>query len=121
MASRRVDLGAVDAFVDGQAHRVEIDGRGLVVVRRQDTFYVLRDICPHQGARLSDGSVTGTALECNPGAEIVLGREGEILSCPWHGWEFDLCTGRSLIDPETVRVRTYAVSVEAERVLVELD
>jgi 3-phenylpropionate/trans-cinnamate dioxygenase ferredoxin subunit len=121
MASQRVDVGAVDAFLDGQARRVEVEGRGLVVVRRGAGFYALRDICPHQGARLSDGRVMGTTLECPPGAEIVLGREGEILSCPWHGWEFDVCTGRSLFGPEKVRVRAYSVGVESGRVLVELD
>ncbi|HZP80657.1 MAG TPA: Rieske 2Fe-2S domain-containing protein, partial [Chthonomonadaceae bacterium] len=40
------------------------------------------------------------------------GREGEILRCPWHGWEFDLLTGRSLFNPHKIRVRTYEVTVE---------
>ena len=108
MASRRVDLGAIDDFADGQARRVEVGMRGLVVVRRGATFHVLRDICPHQGARLSDGRVTGTALECPPGADIVLGRDGEILSCPWHGWEFDLATGDIVADRK-FRLRKYDV------------
>lgn len=120
MDSRSVDLGEVAAFADGQATRVEVDGRGLVVVKRGDDFYVLRDICPHQGARLSGGQVTGVVPECKPGAEIVLDRDGEILTCPWHGWQFDLCTGRSLVEPEKARVRAYPVRVEAGRVLVEL-
>ena len=114
------DVAAAD-LADG-AHRVELeDGRGLVVVRRQDQWWALRDICPHQGARLSDGQVTGQVAECRLGGEAVLERDGEILVCPWHGWQFDLCTGRSVVEPETVRVRTYAVRVEAERVLVDLD
>ena len=121
MASRRVDLGAIDDFADGQARRVEFGMRGLVVVRRGTTFHVLRDICPHQGARLSDGRVTGTALECPPGADIVLGRDGEILSCPWHGWEFDVFSGCSLVEPDRVRVRAYQTAVEDGRLLVALD
>ena len=121
MTLRRVDLGAVDDFADGQARRVAVGGRGLVVVRRGADFHVLRDICPHQGARLSDGQVTGTALECPPGAEIVLGRDGEILSCPWHGWEFDVCSGRSLVEPDRVRVRVYETAVEDGRLLVACD
>ena len=39
-------------------------------------------------------------------------REGEIIRCPWHGWEFDLRTGQSWFDPRAVRVRRYDVSVE---------
>ena len=42
------------------------------------------------------------------------------LSCPWHGWEYDVRTGRSLCEPEKVRVRTYPARVEDGRVLVEL-
>ena len=120
MASHRVDVGAVDAFADGEAQRVEVEGRALVVVRRADDFFALRDICSHQGARLSDGRVTGTTLECAPGDEIAFGREGEVLVCPWHGWEYDLRTGCALFDPEKVRVRAYAVQIESGRVLIEL-
>ena len=104
-----VDVGPIDAFADGEVRRVEVEGRGLAIVRQGDAWYALRDICPHQGARLSDGRVGGTALARHPGDEIVLGRAGEILSCPWHGWEYDVRTGRSLCEPEKVRVRTYAV------------
>jgi 3-phenylpropionate/trans-cinnamate dioxygenase ferredoxin subunit len=39
-------------------------------------------------------------------------RDGEILRCPWHGWEFDLRTGRSVVDPDGVRVRSYDVVVD---------
>ena len=120
MALRRVDVGAVAAFADGEVRRVEVEGRGLAIVRQGDAWYALRDVCPHQGARLSDGRVGGTALARHPGDEIVLGRAGEILSCPWHGWEYDVRTGRSLCEPEKVRVRTYSVHVEDGRVLVEL-
>ena len=38
-------------------------------------------------------------------------REGEILRCPWHGWEFELSTGR-LVAPLRERVKTYDVTVE---------
>lgn len=121
MASRSIYIGSVDAFADGKPRRVEVDGRGLVVVRRGDILFALRDICPHQGALLSDGQVAGAVLPCRPGAEIELARDGEILVCPWHGWQFDLRTGRSLVDPDKIRVRVYTVRVEGGRALVELD
>jgi 3-phenylpropionate/trans-cinnamate dioxygenase ferredoxin subunit len=44
--------------------------------------------------------------------DYALTREGEILRCPWHGWEFDLHDGRSVVDPEGTRVRSYQVEVE---------
>jgi 3-phenylpropionate/trans-cinnamate dioxygenase ferredoxin subunit len=44
--------------------------------------------------------------------EFRYSRAGEILRCPWHGWEFDLRTGQSWFDPARVLVRRYDVSVE---------
>jgi 3-phenylpropionate/trans-cinnamate dioxygenase ferredoxin subunit len=52
--------------------------------------------------------------------EYTYTRRGEILRCPWHGWEFDVKTGQSWFDPQQTRVRAYPVTVEtveaAERV-----
>ena len=53
------------------------------------------------------------ALPSKPG-EYRWGREGEILRCPWHGWEFDITSGRSIFNPHRVRVRTYEVTVEPD-------
>jgi nitrite reductase/ring-hydroxylating ferredoxin subunit len=51
------------------------------------------------------------AMPSKPG-EYAWAREGEILRCPWHGWEFDITTGRSVFNPHTTRVRSYEVTVE---------
>ena len=53
----------------------------------------------------------GTTLPSAPG-QWVWGREGEILACPWHGWEFDIRTGQSYCDPKKFRTRAYPVNVE---------
>ena len=58
------------------------------------------------------GDVKGTALPSRPG-EYRWEREGEILRCPWHSWEFDIKTGRSTFNPHKMRVRSYEVSVAA--------
>ena len=44
--------------------------------------------------------------------EYLYSRQGEILRCPWHGWEFDIRSGQSWFDPTGVRVRRYEVSIE---------
>ena len=44
--------------------------------------------------------------------EIIWERDGQILRCPWHGWEFDIASGRSVFNPHRLRVRTYDVTVE---------
>ena len=116
-----IELGALECFADGAAESVTLSGRALVVVRRGDAVYVLRDRCPHQGAPLSDGHVTGHVPSCMPGAHISIERPGEIIVCPWHGWEFDVRTGHSLCDRQRTRVRSYATRVENGRVFVEMD
>lgn len=119
MISQTHDIGAAADFAQGDLRRVEVGGRGLVVLRRGDEFFALRDICPHQGARLSAGQLGGTPLPCRPGEEVTYGRQGEVLTCPWHGWEFDVRTGQALANPQA-RVRSYPVRRAGERLLVEL-
>jgi nitrite reductase/ring-hydroxylating ferredoxin subunit len=83
------------------ARRLVRVGRIEVGVFNVDgTILAYRNICPHAGAPVCEGSVSGTTL---PSAvyEYKLGHTGCILRCPWHGWEFDLRTGEHLVDPET--------------------
>ena len=54
-------------------------------------------------------------LQARIPGEVEYARAGEILTCPWHAWEFDIRTGQSWCDPARLRVRRYAVSVEQGR------
>jgi nitrite reductase/ring-hydroxylating ferredoxin subunit len=81
-------------------------GRELVVVLTPRGARVLRGLCPHQGAALSGGVLCGH-MAAGEIAEYRLERVDEIVRCPWHGWEFDSETGRSLHDPEHTRVASY--------------
>ena len=74
-------------------------------------YFALVNRCPHEGAPLCRGRVVGLASAEKPG-QYSLTRQGELLRCPWHGWEFDIRTGQSWCDPETVRARSYNVTVE---------
>ena len=51
---------------------------------------------------------------------MTLGARQSIVRCPWHKWEFEIATGRSLVD-DRLRVRQYAVRVDGEQVVVTLD
>lgn len=104
-------VGRVSEIPPGTRKLVEIAGRVIGVFNVGGTFYALRSACPHQGGPLCKGRVQGTTL---PGAvgTYVYGHEGAIIRCPWHGWEFDIRTGRSLVDPARTRVRRYDVTVE---------
>ena len=95
----------------GERKIVEIDGRSIGVFNIGGRYFALRNTCPHAGARLCEGTLSGLVTSTSPG-EYEYVREGEILRCPWHGWEFDVTTGQSWFDPAHVRVRSYETSVE---------
>ena len=104
-------VGTTEEIGPGARKIVEVNGISIGVFNVNGTYYALRNRCPHQGAPLCLGSVKGTTLPSQPG-EYVWAREGEILRCPWHGWEFDITTGRSVCNPRRTRVRSYDVTVE---------
>ncbi len=90
---------------------IETDRFSVGVFNVHGTYHALRNSCPHQKAPLCLGRVTGTTP---PGAVGEYGweRDGQIVRCPWHGWEFDITDGKSVFNPHKVRVRSYEVTVE---------
>lgn len=112
-----IDVGASADFEQRRARIVRVAGRELGVVRFDGDLYAVRNVCPHAQAPLCRGAVHARlvagevgSVDVDPGAPVV--------SCPWHGWEFDLRTGRALVDP-VLRVRTYRVVERGGRVLVD--
>jgi 3-phenylpropionate/trans-cinnamate dioxygenase ferredoxin subunit len=95
----------------GDRKLVEVAGRSIGVFNVGGEFFALRNRCPHQGGPLCEGKLSGL-VESNAPGDYEYSRPGEILRCPWHGWEFDVRTGQSWFDPQQVRVRSYSVSVE---------
>lgn len=91
---------------------VRVNGREIGVFNVKGRYYALRNLCPHQSAPLCLGELTGLTVSDEPG-EIEWTREGEILRCPWHGWEFDILSGRTVFQSRN-RVKTYDVRVEKE-------
>jgi nitrite reductase/ring-hydroxylating ferredoxin subunit len=104
-------VGTTDEIGPGQRKIVEIDGRSIGVFNVGGRYFALRNQCPHAGAQLCEGVLSGLVTSRMPGEYTYL-RDGEILRCPWHGWEFDIATGRSWFDPERTRVRAYEATVE---------
>jgi 3-phenylpropionate/trans-cinnamate dioxygenase ferredoxin subunit len=107
--SRHV-VASVHEIPPGERKLVEVNGRAIVVFNIGGDFVALANRCPHEGGDLSRGHLTALVTSREPGV-YERSREGEILRCPWHAWEFDLRTGRAICDPARVRARRYAVSV----------
>lgn len=110
-------VAAVDEIPLGGRKIVEVAGRSIGVFNVNGDFFALRNRCPHQGGPLCEGRIFGVVEAEVPG-ELLYSRPGEIITCAWHGWEFDIKTGQSWCDPERLRVRSYEVRVEPGAALV---
>ncbi len=111
-------VATVDEILPGERKIVEIDGRSIGVFNVGGEFFALRNACPHQGGPLCLGLVGSLIVAARPG-EYALSRPGEMLRCPWHGWEFDMRTGQSWFDPTRTRVRSYPAAVAGGAALAE--
>ncbi len=81
-----IDLGELSSLPDGQPALRKGSGRRFVCVRRGDAVHALDDRCPHQGYPLSEGSA-----------------QGDVLTCAWHNWKFDVASGSCLFGGDAVR------------------
>ena len=111
-------VARVEDIPPGGRKILKVKGREVGVFNLAGTYYALKNVCVHQGARVCLGKVTGTTLPSRV-YEFKYGREGQILRCPWHGWEYDITTGRSLFD-EKVGVVSYPVTVEDGQIYVTM-
>ncbi|ANE48521.1 2Fe-2S ferredoxin [Paenibacillus swuensis] len=103
-------IGAAAEFPVGSRRVIDIGGRSIGVFNIEGKLYALRNYCPHQGAELCSGLITPLVTSEEPG-QFSSEREGEIIRCPWHQWEFDIKTGCLITDPR-VKTRSYDVVVE---------
>ncbi|MFL1874777.1 Rieske (2Fe-2S) protein [Hansschlegelia beijingensis] len=111
----------VDEVAIGALTEVKI-GRSPIVLSRLPSGEIraVGGRCPHQGAALRHGCVSGTTGSDRPN-ELTYGCEGEILRCPWHGFEFSLRDGLPTTpDSEglALRLRLYEVEVDGDQVVV---
>jgi nitrite reductase (NADH) small subunit len=118
-SERWIDICGVDELDEGAVTPITIGGRQLGAVRVRDRVYVFAARCPHHGGPLAHGRVTYPLVSECPG-ELRIDRDAPAVSCPWHGWEFRLETGRAVAD-ESVRVKVFPTLVRDARVLVAFD
>src|SRR5690348_8336736 len=107
---KRHAVAKVSEMPVGARKIVTVAGRSIGIFNVKETLVAVLNVCPHEAGPVCRGRVGGTTLPSPPG-EYHWGRVGEILACPWHGWEFDLLTGRALAH-DRKRLRLYPVSIE---------
>lgn len=104
-------IGLASDLEPGDRKIVMAEGRSIGIFNVHGSFFALRNSYPHQTAPLCLGAIKGMTMPSQPG-EYIWARDGEILRCPWHGWEFDITSGRSIYNPHKMRVRSYDVTIE---------
>ncbi|MGE0415598.1 MAG: Rieske (2Fe-2S) protein [Acetobacteraceae bacterium] len=103
-------VATVGEIPPGSSRIVTVAGREIGVFNIDKVFYALINRCPHEGAALCLGPIMPRFESERPG-EYRLSHHGEMLRCPWHGWEFDIKTGQSWCHPDSVKARSYPVEV----------
>lgn len=97
--------------------------RGTILLTRlpSGAIKAITSRCPHQGANLAHGCVTGLSHADQPN-HLQTERAGEILRCPWHGFEFDLMSGLAVVDRgrPRLRLKQFPVEIENDDVFVVL-
>ena len=100
----------------GQRKIVNVAGREIGIFNVNGAFYALRNLCPHRSGPLCQGRIRPLVITTGV-YQRDYEREGEILKCPWHQYEFDIKTGQALYD-EKLRVKTYRVVQEGDQIVL---
>jgi nitrite reductase (NADH) small subunit len=82
----------------GERAMIEIDGLEIGVFNIDGEYHALANYCVHQGGPGCGGRITGKVTEAEDGT-LTYDQRGEVVCCPWHGWEYDITTGEHLADP----------------------
>ncbi len=116
---KRHVVAAVAEVAPGQRKIVKVAGREIGIFNIDGEYFALRNVCPHKGAPVCKGRQRPLIVAMGVN-QVSYEREGEIIKCPWHLWEFDIKTGRAMHDA-AVGVRAYRTRREGDDVVVYLD
>lgn len=122
--SERIHVGSLDDFEEDAPVRLEVEGREICIVNDGESVYALGNRCQHRLGPLHKGEVAnevGEDIENAPSGqrpELVY-EDNKVLVCPWHGWEYDLATGKHAGDDD-YGVPSYNVTVDGNDVFVTL-
>ena len=103
-------VGRAADLPPGSRRLISAGGKAIVIFNIKGELFALSDKCPHRGASLSNGVLTGLVTSNGPG-DYTYSKAGEIIRCPWHQWEFDVRTGRSHCDPKRMRLMQFQACV----------
>lgn len=114
-------VAKADEIGEGERLIVQLQGRDVGIFNIDGELRAYTNWCPHMGGPLCQGRMSGTTeasfdretLE----TDLRWVKDGQVVVCPWHAWEFDLESGRGVHDPE-IRLPSHPVRVEDDQVIV---
>ena len=86
----------------GTIHEFQIEGKAVALANVEGKFYAISDVCVHRGGPLGQGEL-----------------HGKVVTCPWHGWQYDVSSGKVVQNP-TMGVACYATEVRGDEVFVDI-
>lgn len=116
-------VAGADELEDGQRVTSQVDGREVTVFRIDGRYYAYLNWCMHQSGPVCEGDLGHTTTASFDRASLELEtrieRDGEILYCPWHGFQYDITSGQCL-SRESLSLPSYPVTVAEGEITVEL-
>ena len=98
-----IKVAELDEIDEGELLGLEVDGELICLARANGEICAFTDNCTHISGPLNEGEL-----------------DGEVLTCPWHGAQFNVRTGKVLRGPARQDIQTYPVKIEGESILVSL-
>src|ERR1700730_424530 len=118
MSKNRINVGQVDEFLVGKCRIMKIGDIEIGVVRlASGELHAVRNRCPPRAAPICKGIVAGT-WPPSPVGGLDFERDGEVLVCPWHGYEYDIKTGIELYPERPTRLGKFEITVEEGSLIV---
>jgi nitrite reductase (NADH) small subunit len=117
----RVRVAGRDEIAPGERRLVDVDGEPVGIFNVGGTYFALVNRCVHQGGPVCNGKIMPKlSAVVLPSGEVkeVLSPEVDTIACPWHGWEYDLRSGRCLANPR-LGIRAYQVVSEGDDLFVD--
>jgi nitrite reductase (NADH) small subunit len=96
-----VRAARTDEIPAGTIREFQVDGLTVAIANIGNKFYAINNTCLHRGGPLGQGQLQGVAV-----------------TCPWHGWQYDVTTGKLTMNP-TIGVKTYLLEVRGEDLWIE--
>jgi nitrite reductase (NADH) small subunit len=97
-----VRAAAASEIPVGAIKEVNVGGTAVAVANIGGIYHAINNTCLHRGGPLGEGTL-----------------EGKIVTCPWHGWQFDVTSGKNVQNP-SVGVACYPTELRAGEVFIDL-